>query len=75
MQVIDDVLGVWEELLGGDLVVGGNGVEVVLLQFVNLVVICFVGGRGYIIVDEWFDGGFIGVDVEDMGGDFQFIQQ
>ncbi len=61
--------GAREELLGGDLAVGGNGVEVVLPQFANPAAIRFAGGRGHIIADEWLDGGFIGADAEDMGGD------
>ncbi|CDL62345.1 hypothetical protein [Klebsiella pneumoniae IS39] len=74
-QAIDNALGAREELLGGDLAVGGNGVEVVLPQFANPAAIRFAGGRGHIIADEWLDGGFIGADAEDMGGDLQLIQQ
>lgn len=30
-------------------------------------------GRGYIIMNYWFDSRFIGVDVEDIGGNFKFF--
>lgn len=58
-----------------NLAIGGNGIQVVLPQFAYPAAVGLAGGGRHIVADKRLDGGFIGADPENVGRDFQFIQQ
>ncbi len=49
--------------------------QVVLPQFAYPAVVGLAGGGRHIVADKRLDGGFIGADPENVGRDFQLIQQ
>ncbi len=58
-----------------DLTVRGNGAQIVLPQLANPAAVRFTGGRGHIITDKRFNGGFIRADAENVSRDFQLVEQ
>ncbi|MNZ54708.1 hypothetical protein D3C78_726190 [compost metagenome] len=75
LQPIQHRLRAREDLLRGDLTVSGNGGQIVIPQFANPAAVGFTRGRGHIIANKRFNGGFVGPDAEDMCGHFQLLEQ